>query len=346
LVVPNTHLGLDEKELVLSLTLAMILTMTLEQGYLAAAEGWYSGGSFLNFQVISGSTSSTGTGPAAAASGSYYAYVESSSPNSPGYTFALWQDFGRTVNSITFNYHMYGAAMGSLQLQGSADSSCYSYDTLWTRSGNYGSVWNYAAVDFDSSDGYQCLRFVAVTGYSYTSDFALDSITTYFALSPTVEPTSGVELSCSFENDTCSFVNGELYNSWTSQSGSTPTASTGPSKAKKGNFYMFVEGDDYDPTASPNAKYDLTLDTRAYDDYGDWVGSIEFFTHRLPAYGRNDDSESVCPDLHLQYVRTESKHRVSGSSTCSRCRRWHPMTNIFITKTVNTQIRFGCRGQS
>ena len=74
MVVPNTHLGLDEKELVLSLTLAMILTMTLEQGYLAAAEGWYSGGSFLNFQVISGSTSSTGTGPAAAASGSYYAY--------------------------------------------------------------------------------------------------------------------------------------------------------------------------------------------------------------------------------------------------------------------------------
>ena len=42
--------------------------------------------------------------------------------------------------------------------------------------GNYGYQWQSASI---SSVGYECLRFKAVTGSSYKSDFALDDITVY-----------------------------------------------------------------------------------------------------------------------------------------------------------------------
>ena len=144
------------------------------------------GGNDIDWHRYSGGTPSSGTGPSSASEGSYYAYVEATNPNYPNDTACLIsplyniQDWS-SVN-ISFDYHMYGATMGSLRLEISANGgTSWNAMSLWYKSGDQGNSWYSASVDIDDTylEGTSPIRFrfKGITGTSYTSDIALDNIT-------------------------------------------------------------------------------------------------------------------------------------------------------------------------
>jgi hypothetical protein len=72
--------------------------------------------------------------------------------------------------SLTFDYHMYGATMGSLEVFVNGDS-------VWTMSGNQGNVWSSAQVDLSAYAGSSVtIAFVGTRGTSFSGDMALDNI--------------------------------------------------------------------------------------------------------------------------------------------------------------------------
>lgn len=172
----------------------------------------------------SGTTPSSGTGPSGAFSGSYYAYIESSSPNYPSKTAILaspcFNLSGASTATMTFNYNMYGASMGTLSLQGKLSSSS-TWTTLWTQSGNKGTAWQAATVSLTSYAGSTAqLRFVGTTSTSYTSDAAIDNIA--------ISTSGGGGGGCATLNLTMVFDNYPEETSWeVRNSGNTIVASGG-----------------------------------------------------------------------------------------------------------------------
>lgn len=130
----------------------------------------------------SGGTTSGNTGPAAAQDGSYYYYTESSGNgtgfpdkiavlNGPCFDFS-----GQSAPQLAFQYHMYGAQMGSLTLEASTDNG-NTWAQLWTLSGDQGNSWQTANVNLSGYSGTTViLRFKGITGSSYTSDMSIDNL--------------------------------------------------------------------------------------------------------------------------------------------------------------------------
>ncbi|MBN1341009.1 MAG: hypothetical protein JXA03_16895, partial [Bacteroidales bacterium] len=147
----------------------------------ALPEGWSNAlTDDFDWTTNSGSTPSSGTGPSGDhTSGSgYYAFTESSSPNNPGKTTLLVTpvfDLGNLVDAqVTFWYHMYGAAMGSLCLDIFAGGAWIN-NVMPAISGNQGDQWLQKTIDITPYAGQQIkLRFRGITGTSYTSDMAID----------------------------------------------------------------------------------------------------------------------------------------------------------------------------
>ena len=123
-------------------------------------------------------TPSSGTGPSSAAEGSYYMYIEASSPNYPSKVGILegpcFNVSGLTNPTVSFQYHMYGAAMGTLKLEARANGSS-TWTTIWTKSGDQGNTWQTATVSLASYSTVQ-LRFNNTTGTNYTGDATIDDI--------------------------------------------------------------------------------------------------------------------------------------------------------------------------
>jgi hypothetical protein len=141
----------------------------------------------------SGATTSSGTGPGSALNGGYYLYTEASDPNSPSKTAILMSPcfdlHGVGGASLEFWYHMYGTYMGSLTLEAAVlnGSSCGAWTTLWAMNGNQGDAWHLQTVSLaDYRDQVVKLRFVGVTGSSWSSDMAIDYISME-SCGPTVE---------------------------------------------------------------------------------------------------------------------------------------------------------------
>jgi len=139
----------------------------------------------------SGGTPSNNTGPSGAFDGSSYMFIESSNPNFN--TTAILEsdfDFTSAVNpEITFSYHMYGAAMGTLYLDVNGV-------TVWSRTGQQhtsnADAWTTTTVDLSAFAG-SCMAFIQFrgeTGTTFTSDFSIDNI---------------------FVDDPCSIAGGTTY---------------------------------------------------------------------------------------------------------------------------------------
>ncbi|MCO6439031.1 MAG: S8 family serine peptidase [Phycisphaerae bacterium] len=129
----------------------------------------------------SGGTPSSGTGPSGdhTTGSGWYMYVEASSPNYPSMIAILdgpCVDLtGSTGASLSFWYHMLGSAVGTLSLEASED--CNSWTTLWSLSGDQGSLWQQANVDLSAYAGsVVSLRFRGVTGSSYQGDMCIDDL--------------------------------------------------------------------------------------------------------------------------------------------------------------------------
>ncbi|CAG2239910.1 HSPA1s [Mytilus edulis] len=96
------------------------------------------------------STPSSSTGPTGAATGDYYMYIETSSPRVFGDTAVLTtQDTNLPAGSwcLTFQYHMKGSSIGSLEVFAGDRSS--SLTSIWTKSGEQvdPDLWKTATID-------------------------------------------------------------------------------------------------------------------------------------------------------------------------------------------------------
>ena len=240
----------------------------------------------------SGSTPSSNTGPSSASAGSFYAYVEASSPNYPSKTTLLQGpcfDLSSLSNpSLTFDYHMYGSAVGTLSLE--VKTSGGSWTSVWSRSGDQGNSWFATSVDLSAYTGSTVeLRYVGATAASWAGDMAIDNLN--------LSSGSGGGSACSggiasfpyaegFENSFGDWTqdNGDDFD-WTRRSGSTPSSNTGPSSANEGSFYAYMESStpNYsNKTAILNGPcYDLSAENSAtfsfdYHMYGATnMGSLE-----------------------------------------------------------------------
>ncbi len=173
-----------------------VSTFPYSEGFESGWGDWVNAsGDGMDWSRNSGSTPSSSTGPSGAHGGTYYIYTEASSPNYPNVTAILdgpCFDLTSASNTeMTFWYHMYGSAMGTLYLEASED--CISWATVWSLTGNQGNAWYEATVDLSAYDGTTLsLRFRGVTGSSYTSDMSVDDIT----ITATVGPTCSVPADC------------------------------------------------------------------------------------------------------------------------------------------------------
>jgi V8-like Glu-specific endopeptidase len=143
------------------------------------------GGDDLDWIVLSGATPSPNTGPTAANDGAYYIYVEASSPNFPS-KIAIIESPCFNLATITdpemsFNYHMYGANMGRLEVQ--VKTSTTNWNTLLTRISDYGDNWLSISLSLASYTNATDLkvRFKATTGSGFASDIAVDAFSIYSA---------------------------------------------------------------------------------------------------------------------------------------------------------------------
>ncbi|HKR05777.1 MAG TPA: S8 family serine peptidase [Bacteroidia bacterium] len=137
----------------------------------------------IDFRVNEGPTASAGTGPDAdhttgTITGNYI-YLEASGGcllRRANLVSPCIDLTGAVAPQMTFWYHMFGAAMGSLEVD------IYSNGT-WTNnvipaiSGNQGNQWLLGTVDLTAYIGEMInVRFVGVTGADFSSDLALDDI--------------------------------------------------------------------------------------------------------------------------------------------------------------------------
>jgi len=103
-------------------------------------------------------------------------FTESSSPNLPNKVFFMNSpDFSETQEPfmLTFQYHMYGAAIGDLELF-SFPASASPKQLLWKRSGNGGKEWHNASIIIQP--GVTGIQFYATTTNSFTGDIAIDNV--------------------------------------------------------------------------------------------------------------------------------------------------------------------------
>ena len=128
-------------------------------------------------------TLSNGTGPTDDnGGGGSYVYTEASDPNFPNKSTFLQLTFDFTgINNpeLAFFYHMFGAAMGTLNVDINGDNA------VWSRSGQQqgaqGDSYTKATVDLSNYAGLcnVIIRFRGVTGSTWQSDIAIDDVSVY-----------------------------------------------------------------------------------------------------------------------------------------------------------------------
>ena len=140
-----------------------------------------------NWTLSSGTTPSYNTGPDEAKFGLNYMYIEASDPRVQGDEAILSFDCKIDISvtqfaELRFFYHMYGEAIGSLEVYGYEGGDSTSAGTkIWTKTGEQHSSgsddWSSAKINL-IPHGYEEFRFEfrATVGDSYEGDIAIDGI--------------------------------------------------------------------------------------------------------------------------------------------------------------------------
>lgn len=157
-----------------------IISYPYSQGFENGWGDWVNSfGDDIDWIRNTGSTPSNRTGPQGAHTGSYYIYLEASLPNYPDKASRLvspsFDLTNMTEAEMTFWYHMYGSAMGTLYVDVSED--CGSWNNVWSISGDQGTAWHQAIVDLTPFIGKTIdIRIEGVTGSGYQGDLAIDDV--------------------------------------------------------------------------------------------------------------------------------------------------------------------------
>lgn len=236
---------------------ATINTFPYTEGFESGLGAWgQSTADDFDWIRISGATPSGTTGPSAAAAGSWYVYLESSSPNYPSKVSILTSpcfDLSAAAGAtFTFKYHLYGATtMGGLQLQAMTGGG--SWESLWSVSGNQGNSWETATIDLAAyTGGTVQLRLLGTTGTTWQGDMGVDDIS--------LTATSEGNNSSGCTNGIATFPYAESWETgfgawsqdntddfdWLRITGATPSGNTGPGAAIDQIWYAYIE------SSSPN----------------------------------------------------------------------------------------------
>ena len=124
--------------------------------------GWYSGTY----------TPSSATGPQSGdVTGGNFMYIETSSTGGPYTLTSECLDISAlAAPALRYQYHMYGASMGTLDVTVNGD-------TLFTMSGDQGNQWNPHQIDLSAYVGTDItVEFIGSRGTSYTGDMAIDEV--------------------------------------------------------------------------------------------------------------------------------------------------------------------------
>lgn len=221
-------------------------------------------GDSLDWSLKSGSTNTTNTGPTAASEGNYYMYIESSSPYNPSKTGVLETDCF-SVNGanpvLVFDYSMYGANMGSLEVHISTDE--ITWLSIFSKAGDQGDQWHTAQLDMSNySDTIIKLRFKGTTGDFFRSDIAIDNIR-FTTFCPTAYSTANGNMLTGIQATNASFeTSGILQSNQILQSPTEVTYDAGDFiqllpgfEVQSGTlFHAFIEGCQNSFQEKPNEK--------------------------------------------------------------------------------------------
>ena len=207
-------------------------------------------GDDFDWTVQTGGTISSNTGPSAANEGSYYVYMESSTPNfstkNAILTSPCFDLTGISNPTMSFDYHMYGAAeMGELNLEASTDG--VSWTTIWNKTGDQGNAWIPESINLGaySTSSAVKFRFNGTTGTTWQGDMAVDAINLFdeVTTSPICSNTiTSFPYEESYENTLGDWTQDSDDDfDWTVQMGGTISSNTGPSAANDGTYYIYME---------------------------------------------------------------------------------------------------------
>ncbi|MBQ0735125.1 choice-of-anchor J domain-containing protein [Aquimarina celericrescens] len=136
----------------------------------------------IDWSLDSNTTPSSNTGPSAPTHGTNYAFTEASGngtgfPNKTALLTSPCIDLTNETNTqLTFDYHMYGSNMGTLEMRASTDGGS-SWATIWSQTGDQGNNWNSQTVSLSTYSGTAIqLQIKGTTGSSFRSDMAIDNI--------------------------------------------------------------------------------------------------------------------------------------------------------------------------
>ncbi|WP_104734021.1 GEVED domain-containing protein [Hanstruepera ponticola] len=135
-----------------------------------------------NWTLNSGGTPTNSTGPSNdITGGGNYFYTEAhdiGTNNSAIIVSPCYDLSNLTVANFSFNYHMYGSTMGSLNLEITTDNGS-NWTNIFTRNGNLGNQWNSQTINLNSYTGQTVkFRFIGTIGNGgqRRSDMAIDQI--------------------------------------------------------------------------------------------------------------------------------------------------------------------------
>ena len=243
-------------------------------GCTQVSNGWTNmqSGDGTDWSVDGGGTPSNGTGPSVdhtlgTASGTYY-YTEATNPcNVPGIEAHLVRECidlnSLGVPTLSFWYHMYGADMGTLNVD--VFHNGVWNNGFWSISGQQqtsnGAAWINQQVDLSSflaTGGIIDLRFRGVIGANFTSDMAIDDIELFDAASAPIAEFAA--------NSTNGCPNSPIV--FTDQSSFNPTNWTWSVTPPTANFVNGTNANSQNPEISFTSSGNYTIQLITSNTYG------------------------------------------------------------------------------
>jgi len=263
----------------------------------------------------SGTTTSSGTGPSSgAAVGTYYTYLETSSPTTASTDYFLegpcFDLTGASSASFGFKYHMYSTSvMGTLSLEATTDD--VNWTSVWSETGNKGDVWQTASgISLDSYAGQTVkLRFKGTTsssGYVYRNDMAIDdlSLTTSGGGGDAISPTAPTNLLSS------STTSNSTQLSWTAASDNV--AVTGYDIYRNGSYLGSTTSTFYSVTGlSPSTTYSFFV--RAKDGAGNVSANSN--TRQVTTLAAPDNTAPSAPTNLVSSTTTANSTQLSWTAS-------------------------------
>ena len=281
-------------------------------------------------------TGSFGTGPSAASDGNDYVYLETSFPSALGDQAILetsWLDVSSlSIAALRFDYHMYGATTGSLDVEVTSDTT---WTNIWSLSGDQGNQWYSFSTSLAGMGDTIKLRFIGTAGSSYTGDIAID----HFRVEEFCLPVMTAPYRETFEGGVSCMTNSVMdVLDWTIDDGGTPSSGTGPSIGNDSSqYYAFIE------TSTPAAEGDSAVyETSVVDISGLTYPELTFAYHMFGPFMGSLRAE-VTNDGGATWMALWEESGDQGDE-------WHMgrvnLTNAGVTADT-IQVRFvGVRGPS